>query len=512
MAEPLQQADSDLKDEVDLQDLLRAVLDTRVWAITALVVVALIYWAVIVVVNLVKPEVYRYESRIEFVFSGVHEQQYPNGSPYSLSDLIAPVVLNTVYEKNKLEDFLDRQVFVGSFTIEPYTPEREFILEKYSNLLGNKSLSPPEIEELQSKLDSELKMSALDSATLVFSSSGSSGIPKEMIKTLLREIPAEWSRHMIDDRGVIRSDKQIYTSKVVDTVMVDRLDYLIMFEVILERLRLLEENIDTIKSMPNGLVVIDNNSGLGLPDLERAAEDMRRYQIGPLLNPIRTLGIAKDVQTVELYFNNELAELSRDSKILTAKKSNVEKAYNNYIQFDMASGSKAGDGLSTGSIIPQFGAEFLDRIMELTNMGADLEYRQGLNNQLLSLANELADADGERDRIEQLINALKGKQGELVTTSLRSSYEDKLLEELPRLLDQLKTYFDICTRLYLKLSTDQLGSAGELYRHADGEVDIYVSNNVLNFANFRLFFIVCFLALVIVVPISMIRNNLKNPK
>ena len=103
MAEPLQQADSDLKDEVDLQDLLRAVLDTRVWAITALVVVALIYWAVIVVVNLVKPEVYRYESRIEFVFSGVHEQQYPNGSPYSLSDLIAPVVLNTVYEKNKLE-------------------------------------------------------------------------------------------------------------------------------------------------------------------------------------------------------------------------------------------------------------------------------------------------------------------------------------------------------------------------------------------------------------------------
>jgi hypothetical protein len=504
-----EQTVSNINDEIDLKDLLRAILDTKVWVVAALLLTSLAYWALVVVMNLAKPEIHRYESRIEFVFLGANNEKYPNGSPFSLSDVIAPVVLNRVYEKDGLAEFTDRQTFVGSFTIEPYTPGRQFILTKYMSLLDNKALSPPEIEELQAQFESELRMSSLDSATLIFTSNGDSGIPAQLIETMLREIPAEWSRHMINDRGVTRSDRQIYSSKVVNSEMIEGLDYLIMFELILERVRLLEENINTIKAMPNGLVVIDDKTGSGLPDLERSVEDIRRYQIGPLLTPIRTLGIAKDVGRVSLYFDNELTELARTTRVMEAKRKNLELVYQNYIQFEMAGGSSTGEGVSTGSIIPQFGAEFLDRIMELTNMGADLDYRQGLNTALLEMSNRLAEAEGERERIELLVNALKNQKDEKVTEELRQTYESKLLSEMPALLGELKDAFDVCTRLYLKLSADQLGSAGELYRNSDGAIDISVSNNILNFSNIRMFLIVCFLVMVLVLPLSMVRNSLR---
>ena len=43
------------------------------------------------------------------------------------------------------------------------------------------------------------------------------------------------------------------------------------------------------------------------------------YAITPLINPIRTLGIAKDADNVNLYFQNELRELARSTNVLELK-------------------------------------------------------------------------------------------------------------------------------------------------------------------------------------------------
>jgi hypothetical protein len=125
------------------------------------------------------------------------------------------------------------------------------------------------------------------------------------------------------------------------------------------------------------------------------------------------------------------------------------------------------------------------------------------------MSNRLAEAEGERERIELLVNALKNQKDEKVTEELRQTYENKLLSEMPSLLGELRDAFDVCTRLYLKLSADQLGSAGELYRSSDGEIDKSVSNNIVSFTNIRMFLIVCFLSVVLVVPLSMVRTSLR---
>jgi hypothetical protein len=507
MADQIEEV-STYNDEIDLKALLIAILDTRVWVVAALLVASAAFWVLAVLQNNSKPEIHRYESRIDLVFAGVTSGAYPNGSPFSLDDVIAPVVLNRIYEKNELEPFIERQAFISSFTVEPYTPGREFVLAKYALLLENKDLEPAEIDELQVKFEADLRK-ITGSVTIVFTSFGDSGMPGSLIKNFLRAIPAEWSRQMIENQGVVRADRRMYSSNVVDANIVEGLDYLIMYEVLLERLRLLDANIATLRGMPNGLVVVDEVSNFTLPDLEQAVQDVRQYQIGPVMNPIGTLGVAKDTRTVELYFNNTLETLARTTSVLEAKQANFEKAYDDYSKVSaMESGGRSG-GTSTGSMIPQFGAEFLDKIVDLTKSGEDLEYRQDLNQRGLAIANELADAAGERVRIMALITAVQGTDDTPKTVALKREYEARLLKEMPGLFVQLKGYFDICTRLYLKLSGEQLGSTGELYRYTDGQIDVSVSGNILNMSNIKLFVIVCFLVIVITVPLTMVRNALR---
>ena len=86
-------------------------------------------------------------------------------------------------------------------------------------------------------------------------------MPEELIQKVLRDVPQEWSRHMINDKGVERHDVTFYSGSVVNEDLVNSLDYLIGFEIVLDRLLLLEQNIDTLKSLPNGRVVVDEVTG-----------------------------------------------------------------------------------------------------------------------------------------------------------------------------------------------------------------------------------------------------------
>ena len=102
------QYESDSSDEIDLKDLLRSILVTRVPVVISLILVSIVFLVAQVVLNFVQPEVYRYESRIDFIFEGVQEDNYPNNSPFALSDLVSPVVLNAVYDSHSLADYILR--------------------------------------------------------------------------------------------------------------------------------------------------------------------------------------------------------------------------------------------------------------------------------------------------------------------------------------------------------------------------------------------------------------------
>lgn len=124
---------------------------------------------------------------------------------------------------------------------------------------------------------------------------------------------------MVLNLGILSYEATIYSSKVVDTGLVGQMDYLIAFEIIREKIRLLRENITAIEELPSGRIVRDDESGLSAPNIERAVFDMEQYQIKPLVTPIRSLGLAKNGQVLNLYFEDQLRELALSRKLAKKK-------------------------------------------------------------------------------------------------------------------------------------------------------------------------------------------------
>ncbi|MCB1646294.1 MAG: hypothetical protein KDI36_12620 [Pseudomonadales bacterium] len=503
--------DESIDKEVDLKDLLRAVFNTRVWVVSGLIIVTALFWTSRVFLNIKDPTIFSYESRISLTFKGVDEGKYPNGSPFAMSDIVAPVVLNRVYDASGVSQYLERQAFVGAFSVKPYTPDRDFILEKFNGLLESGNLTTAEINELQEELNSELSKAASDGVALSFSGTELDNIPRNLIDKLLYDVIAEWARHMIEDVGVADFDREIYTSAVVDEKLLSSIDYLIAFEMLLDRLNLLQSNVEKIKAMPNGMVARDGESNLKVPDLEKAISDIQKYQVAPLINPIKSLGIAKDPEIVKLYFENELVMLARQKLLLEGKRNNISKAYQNYVgtekSSNLNSASQLANGGNGGSMIPQFGSEFLDRIVEMTNAGADLSYRQMLNGRELEISDELSEVESEIRRIEEILESISGVDQS--TQELRRVYSERVNEELPVIVEQLKYYFSVSVRIYQKLSREDLGGVGSMYRYVDGDVIGAKSRSILSPQNIQTYVILLFLTVVLIVPLAMIRSALR---
>ena len=212
---------------------------------------------------------------------------------------------------------------------------------------------------------------------------------------------------MVSNVGVLNYETTIYSSAVVDIELVDQMDYLIAFEILLEKIRLLRGNITAIEELPNGRVIRDEESGLSAADLERAIFDMEQYQIKPLVTPIRNLGLAKNNEVVNLYFEDQVRELERSRELAEKKKQNLTDAYNTYVNNQIEADGTRPAVATQGNVIPQFGTEFLDRIVDLTNAGLDLQFRQDLTNKQVELSDQLSDVETEITRVSEIMAALR---------------------------------------------------------------------------------------------------------
>ena len=493
-------------DEIDLKDLLRAIIRTKVAVVAALLLVGAAFWTALIGLSVVAPPTSSHSLNIYLTFEGSTEGTYPNGTEYRPYDIIAPVILNRVYDASPLANYLDRDEFISGFTVVPYIPDHDLIRSKYN--LDTNGLSQAEIENLQQQLRNELNQSAMTAATTTFTTTNSN-VPNNALQDALRNIPEAWAQHMVINVGVLNYETTIYSSAVVDIDLVEQMDYLIAFEILLEKIRLLRDNIRAIEELPNGRVVRDAESGLSAPDLERVIFDMEQYQIKPLVSPIQNLRIAKNKEFVALYFEDQVRELERSRELADKKRQNLADAYNTYVNNQVEADGTRPAVATQGNMIPQFGAEFLDRIVDLTNAELDLQFRQDMTNKQVELSDQLSGVETEITRISEIMAALRsGSRDEDAT--LVTYHEVQMREGLPTIATKLINYFDVSTRLYEKVSLESLGLQSTMFRFVDAKVRSSTQGTILNMSNVKLFAIVLFLTIVIVVPVAMMRNALKD--
>ena len=149
-----------------------------------------------------------YEYIIQLTFSGVENNAYPNGTAFSISDIIAPTVLNAVYENNKISEYgILRHEFADLISITPYAPNRQFILSSYDSVFSKRKATLAELEEAQKNMNQKLKAVARRAVILrlkVFEDK----LIHAQVSSILAEIVTKWASNAIDEKGAVEFNIQ----------------------------------------------------------------------------------------------------------------------------------------------------------------------------------------------------------------------------------------------------------------------------------------------------------------
>ncbi|WP_028672683.1 hypothetical protein [Saccharospirillum impatiens] len=461
--QPVRRDTSD--DEIDIGALMARVWATKGRAMIAMLVVALAFSAFLALSYLASDKTVTYSQAYDLTFDGIANGEFPDGSPFLISDVISSTVLSRVYRENQLDttDLTLDQLRRG-LNIEPYAPDYFLIVERYRSQMSGGNRSAAELTELQQQMQSDLR-TASASGILITLQLPNGALSTDQAREILRDIPNAWAERAISEKGVLELNLPIYSERIFDEARFESLDYLVGIELLLDNIELIQENITALKVEPNSTNVTDPETGYNLEDLEKAIADVAEYDLRQLVDPVKELGLARDPDFVRLFYNSRMQELQLQQRLWQQRAEVTRTVLSTYRSEGASSATGAAGSNPQASLAPQLGDAFLDRLLEVSRQGDDLAYRQQLTRQVLEYENEALDVQNEMAQIELTLESLN--RAEQSNEDIQR-YVDEVQERLPMVLETLRDYTRVIGRIHQQLGRQAVGTVSELVRPMGG--------------------------------------------
>ena len=314
------QPESDLMSpqrELDLRSLILMVWAMRVHLVVALFTVTVAYWLYWFVTKDEPPRP-TYSRVVHFVFDGVDQGRYPNGSPFQIGDLVVPKLISSLYEAHELQDRgVSTDVFASAFSIEPYASDYRYIVERGEQLVnGAKSA---ELAVLQEQISAELRRAGTGAALLSFRPLSPVPLDEGDIGKLLLDLPKLWATGAIQDYGVLELDVPRYSPALFDGARIGTLEYLVALEMIRRNASLFLESIVALRRKPHGNLVRDPQTSAALIDVQQTVSDVLAQNVGQLSAHIVQRGVAKDLATLIAEYEHGVGQLEAASELAASR-------------------------------------------------------------------------------------------------------------------------------------------------------------------------------------------------
>lgn len=465
--QPVRRDPSD--DEIDIGALMARVWATKGRAMVAMLVVALAFAAYLAMDYLASDKNVTYSQAFNLTFDGIANGEFPDGSPFLISDVISSTVLSRVYRENGLESTeLSLDQLRRGLNIEPYAPDYFLIIERYRSQMSGSNRTAAEIAELQQQMQSELR-TASSSGMLITLQLPEGIITTDQAREILRDIPNTWAERAISEKGVLELNLPIYSERIFDEERFESLDYLVGIELLLDNIGLIQENITALKQEPNSTNVTDPETGYNLEDLEKAIADVAEYDLRQLIDPVKELGLARDPEFVRLFYNSRMQELELQKRLWEQRAEVTRTVLNSYRNEGESNGASATGSTPQASLAPQLGDAFLDRLLEVSRQGDDLAYRQELTQQVLKYENEALDVQNEMAEIELTLESLDRAENNGQDIQ---RYVEQVQQRLPMVLETLRDYTRVVGRIHQQLGRQAVGTVSELVRPMGGSFSV----------------------------------------
>ena len=513
-----------VEDEIDLMGLVLKVWRTRVVWVISMAIVSLLFWGWWSIKQMNSLTPLTYHLPIQLNFEGIDRGSYPNGSPFSRSELLAPNVIQSVFEQNNLDQYgISLSEFSTQVRVTPYAIEILLIQEKYRQILDNKGLAYQDIDIILDKQKEEVRLAYLGGRYMLSFTPSNSNVPDNIINNTLFDIPKIWSQKAINHRGVLNI-KLVTAIGIIDEEIIESLDYMVAVDYLTLKMKKFQESIVALLNSPNGFTTHDSETGITLQTLHSKLIDAKTYMLDPLTAPILELGISKTPEITLHHYQNLENNLQARQKNLLEKSVMLTKIHRNYTQSEEKEGQSTGSHENAeqpqarydispqmGNITPNLGVDFLDRIMEISEKATDASFRQGLISTYIHEKKvyelEAIEVGTKIDKIKINILSLTNEQYD---KELKLFWSLKIEEGIPQIIDRLNYISGILERIIFKIALQNHGNSDSLYNVMG---DSYSSGGIITLLakqEKQFYLLLLLVTTFVVIPVAMIINSLRN--
>lgn len=346
-------------------------------------------------------------------FKGAERGQYPNGTRFQTSEILSAPVVLSVYRQNGIAEFMTFDRFRNSLFVLEQNEELEKLIREYRARLADPKLPAVDRERIEQEFAEKRASLSQASYTILLSAPvETKTIPRVTQAKVLNDILATWAGQTVQNKGVVLYDLSILSSAVFERSTLESYDYIITLDMLRSKINRVVANIDELLQIPGAKVVRTKvPSRTSLAEIRVKLQDMLNFRIQPLAGLVLAKGISKDptasIQFLETRLRfNELEQNEEERRTEAIRESLT--AYLQQTSNPEPSLTQAPPVGSGTTVIPQFGESFLDRIMDMSSEGNDLEYRQGLVDLLRQQSLAVVPLQTEAEYYRQLLESLRG--------------------------------------------------------------------------------------------------------
>jgi hypothetical protein len=354
------------------------------------------------------------EGRLEvrLLFNGVEQGLYPNGTRFTLADLIAEPVLQEVYKRHQLEKNLTFGDFRNAFAVLHHNAALDGLRLDYAGQLEDKSLSQVERSKVEEEYESRRRALRNGDCVLVIKPALENW-PSALTAAVAGDILKVWeeqARH----RGAFKFNLDIYSANIVSDIAPYRDDYMVLLDRIRVTISRILGNIDDLEAIPGAPLVRAGDRKVSLGELKALLRDDLRYKLTLIESPVYGLGMYRNRAFSQAYIEEQLFRLSRETASAKRNSAAVEQALTSYAASGVHPSSVGGTSAtgaagamgSGNALIPQISESFLNRMLDMSSQQSDVTFRQNLAKRTVGFGNELADIENERQIYENMLRLL----------------------------------------------------------------------------------------------------------
>jgi hypothetical protein len=486
-----QAARSTSDDDVSMGELLARVgrwVDRHYRSLRFVIVaaIALVIFATCALL-VIKPPRVTYATVISYNFPQAEKGLYPNGAPFSVTDVVSAKVLQAVWSKNQLGDLgLPLNRFVDSVAIVQYAQNEEFIREKYRAMLQRKNLSQTDVASIEKDFSDELNAASRKQSRLTLTLPFRSGVSGEIASKVLADIPRSWSTIAINELGV--SAIPGLTTEGMNTELLKTEHPFQISDYFFKSVATFSGSLSAISTFPGGDTLRDPKTGVGVDDIRQRLSDIMRYSLQQFDDLLQ-----ESVKVPESQLRSSegrLRELKSQQEEYLGQVRLHRQALVDYDAIRLQEARAPGQGdpravQQSNSL--QLQGDAIQRLINLGSQNKDAEFRQELTRKRVAAEVSANALEPQIDRLKRRIEASRKS-----TLKADASTRDEVKVLADQIAGRLQEVADALTRLQKVQTARFLDDGGVLYRF--GTVSVWPASSVAFIVAIPLVLVVSFIA------------------